>query len=170
MLITMLRHADRVKMACMAQLVNVIAPIMTSDTGAWRQTIYYPYMHASVYGNGTVLNTIVKSPVYETQDYGDAPYVDCVMIMNEEEESVTIFAVNKDLEEDMEISCDMRQFADYKITEHICMTHEDLKAENTESNPDYVIPSACSGKVKMEDGILTGVLDKKSWNVIRLHK
>lgn len=36
MLITLLRHADRVKMACLAQLVNVIAPIMTSDTGAWR--------------------------------------------------------------------------------------------------------------------------------------
>lgn len=58
MLITLLRHCDRVKMACMAQLVNVIAPIMTSDTGAWRQTIFYPYMHASMFGNGTVLNYI----------------------------------------------------------------------------------------------------------------
>ncbi len=170
MLITMLRHADRVKVACMAQLVNVIAPIMTSDTGAWRQTIYYPYMHASVYGNGTVLNTIVKAPVYETKDYGDAPYVDCVIIMNEEEESITIFAVNKDLQEDMEISCDMRQFADYKVAEHICLSHEDLKAENTESNPDNVVPFVCSDKVKMEEGMLTGVLGKKSWNVIRLHK
>ena len=65
MLITMLRHADRVKVACLAQLVNVIAPIMTSDTGAWRQTIFYPYMHASVYGKGTVLMTQIKAPVYE---------------------------------------------------------------------------------------------------------
>ena len=56
MLITLLRHADRVKMACLAQLVNVIAPIMTSDTGAWRQTIFYPYMYTSIFGRGTVLN------------------------------------------------------------------------------------------------------------------
>ena len=63
MLITMLRHADRVKVACLAQLVNVIAPIMTSDTGAWRQTIFYPYMHASVFGRGTVRNTLVQAPV-----------------------------------------------------------------------------------------------------------
>ena len=64
MLITMLRHADRVKIGCLAQLVNVIAPIMTSDTGAWRQTIFYPYLHCSLYGQGTVLNTIVKCPIY----------------------------------------------------------------------------------------------------------
>ncbi len=70
MLITLLRHADRVKMACLAQLVNVIAPIMTSDTGAWRQTIFYPYMHASIYGRGTVLNTLVKSPGYESKPMG----------------------------------------------------------------------------------------------------
>jgi len=67
MLITLLRHADRVKIACLAQLVNVIAPIITSDTGAWRQTIFYPYMHASVYGRGTVLNTQVLTPVYESK-------------------------------------------------------------------------------------------------------
>ncbi len=63
LLITLLRHADRVKIACLAQLVNVIAPIMTSDTGAWRQTIFYPFAYTSTYGRGTVLNTLVKGPV-----------------------------------------------------------------------------------------------------------
>ena len=62
MLITLLRHADRVKIACLAQLVNVIAPIMTSDRGAWRQTTYYPYYYTSVYGRGKVLQTLVDSP------------------------------------------------------------------------------------------------------------
>ena len=53
LLITMLQHADRLKIACLAQLVNVIAPIMTEKGGeAWRQPIFYPYMHASVYGEG----------------------------------------------------------------------------------------------------------------------
>ncbi len=169
MLITMLRHADRVKIACLAQLVNVIAPIMTSDTGAWRQTIYFPYMHASVLGNGTVLNTIVKSPVYDTKDYGAAPYVDSVFIMNEENEELTIFAVNKDLEEDMEITCDLRQFADYKIAEHIVLTHDDLKAVNTETNPNNVVP-ANNGTSKNDNGDFTALLKSKSWNVIRLRR
>lgn len=112
LLITLLRHADRVKMACLAQLVNVIAPIMTSDTGSWRQTIFYPFMHASTMGHGTVLNTIVKSPVYDSK-FGDAPYVDSVVIDNKEKNEIVIFAVNKDLTEDIEISCDLRQYKGY---------------------------------------------------------
>lgn len=168
MLITLLRHSDRVKMACLAQLVNVIAPIMTSDTGAWRQTIFYPYMHASTLGNGTVLNTLVKSPVYDSK-FGDAPYLDSVVIYNEEKDEVVIFAVNKDFEEDMEMTCDLRQFADYKVKEHIVLHHEDLKAENTESNPDRIHPEN-NGTSKVEGGILEAVLLHKSWNVIRLGK
>ena len=168
MLITLLRHADRVKIACLAQLVNVIAPIMTSDTGAWRQTIFYPYMHASTMGVGTVLNTIVKAPVYASS-FGDAPYLDSVVIMNEENETLTIFAVNKDLEEDMEVACDLRQFAGYHVAEHIVMTHDDMKAENTEANPDTVVPHT-GGISKVENGRLCAVLGRHSWNVIRLTK
>lgn len=169
MLITMLKHCDRVKCACLAQLVNVIAPIMTSDTGAWRQTIFYPYMQASKYGNGTVLNTIVKSPVYDSKHFCDAPYVDSVFIMNEENDELTIFAVNKDLEDDIEISCDLRQFKDYVITEHIVLHHGDLKAVNTESAPNTVAPTL-DGVSKNDNGQLTALLKSKSWNVIRLKK
>lgn len=169
MLITLLRHADRVKIACMAQLVNVIAPIMTSDTGAWRQTIFYPYMYTSKYGRGTVLNTVVKAPVYESKTYGEASYLDSVMIMNEEEETLTIFAVNKSLDEDMELTCDLRQFADYHLAEHVVLSHPDMKAVNTQEHPDTVIPYAGS-TVKMENGHLSGVLGKHSWNMIRLSR
>ena len=166
MLITLLRHCDRVKMACMAQLVNVIAPIMTSDTGAWRQTIFYPYMHASKFGNGTVLNTLVKSPVYDSK-YGEAPYLDCVIVNNEEKGELIVFAVNKDLAEDMEVTCDLRQFADYTVKEHLVLQDEDLKAVNTEENPDRIRPEA-NGNARLEEGRLTAVLKHKSWNVIRL--
>lgn len=169
MLITMLRHADRVKIGCLAQLVNVIAPIMTSDTGAWRQTIFYPYMHAATLGQGTVLNTIVKSPVYEAKKHGEAPYLDCVVVENDEKEEVVIFAVNKDLEEDMEMTLDLRQYAGYRVQEHIVMQHDDLKAVNTEENPDNVVPKR-NGNAKVEDGVLHTVFGKTSWNVIRLAK
>ena len=63
---------------------------MTSDTGAWRQTIFYPYMHAATLGQGTVLNTIVKSPVYEAKQYGEAPYLDCVVVENPEKEELVV--------------------------------------------------------------------------------
>lgn len=169
MLITMLRHADRVKIGCMAQLVNVIAPIMTSDTGAWKQTIFYPFYYCSRYGHGTVLNTIVKSPVYEAKQYGEAAFLDCVVVNNEEEEELVIFAVNKDLEEDMEVTLDLRQFSDYQIVEHIVMHDEDLKAVNTESNPDRIKP-ANGGYSKLDSGRITSKFQSKSWNVIRLKK
>lgn len=166
MLITLLRHCDRVKMACLAQLVNVIAPIMTSDTGAWRQTIFYPYMQASTLGNGTVLNTIVKSPVYESR-HGDAPYLDCVVIHNEEKEELVVFAVNKDLSEDMELTCDLGQFADYRVKEHTVLHHEDLKAVNTQEHPDTVTPTK-DGSSAVDRRILTAQLKHQSWNVIVL--
>ncbi len=168
MLITLLRHADRIKIACLAQLVNVIAPIMTSDTGAWRQTIYYPYMHTSVFGRGTVLNTVVKVPVYESI-YGDAPYLDAVAVADEEQESLTIFAVNKDLEEEMRVSCDLRQYAGYDLAEHLEMVSRDLKAVNTEEKPNTVVPER-SERSSIDGGILTAVMLPGSWNVIRLKK
>lgn len=154
------------KIACLAQLVNVIAPIMTSDTGAWKQTIYYPFMHAATYGQGTVLNTLVKSPVYEAE-VGDAPYLDSVVVENDEKDELVMFAVCKDLEEDMMVSCDLRQYADYRVIEHIVLHHEDVNAVNTEAEPDCVAPSAC-GNARIEDGILTAVLGRATWNVIRI--
>src|SRR5690606_10344422 len=79
MLITLLKHADRVKIACLAQLVNVIAPIMTENGGkAWKQTIYYPFLHASTYGRGTVLNPVVSSPKYDCAEFTDVPYLESV--------------------------------------------------------------------------------------------
>ena len=44
LMITLLKNADRVHAASLAQLVNVIAPIMTEPGGpAWRQTTFYPF-------------------------------------------------------------------------------------------------------------------------------
>jgi alpha-N-arabinofuranosidase len=168
MLITLLKHADRVKIACLAQLVNVIAPIMTSDTGAWKQTIYYPYLHASIYGRGTVLHTVTKSPVYDSK-HGDAPYLDAVLIMDEESETLTLFAVNKSLEDCIKVSCDLRQFADYHILNHIVLAHDDLNAVNTEEAPNNVIPRT-GGISSLQQGHLVAVLEKQSWNVIQLQR
>jgi len=167
MLITMLRNADRVKVACMAQLVNVIAPIMTRDSGgAWAQTIYWPLLHASKYGRGTALRPIVHSPTYDCTDYTGVPLLDATAVLGESG-FVTIFAVNRDLAEDMELVCDLRAFGELMPAEHILMHHDDVKAINTEDNQDNVAPS--KGKHgQMDNGRLTIQVPALSWNVIRL--
>lgn len=169
MLITFLKHADRVKMACLAQLVNVIAPIMTeTDGGAWKQTIFYPYLHASRYGRGIALQPVFDSSKHDTKEYTDVTDVDAVAVYNEEAEEVTIFAVNRDLQEGIPMECDIRSFASYRILEHIVLECDDLKASNGPGQ-DRVVPGH-SANSRVEDGILKTVLNKASWNVIRLGK
>lgn len=168
MLITLLKHADRVKIACMAQLVNVIAPIMTEANGgsAWRQTIFYPFLHASKYGRGTVLQPLVNSTKHGTKHHGEVTDIESVVVYNEEKDEVTIFAVNRNLEEDVKLVTDMRGMLGYQVLEHLVLEHQDLKAVNG-PEMELVAPKAAE-QSKTENGILESVLHKASWNVIRL--
>ena len=169
LLITFLQHADRVKMAAMAQLVNVIAPIMTENEGrSWKQTIFYPYMHASVYGRGISLKTVLSSPKYDSRDFTDVPYVDSAAVYNEENEEVTIFLVNKHLESTMPIDIDVRSFENYELVEHIELVNDDLKAVNTADH--QAVKPQHNTNSKLDSGMLTAQLSKASWNVIRLKK
>lgn len=168
MLISLIKHADRVRIGCLAQLVNVI-PVITTATGGgvFRQTIFYPYLHASTLGRGTALRVNVKSPSYEDGEFGEVPYLEAVATVDEENEMVTLFAVNRNLEEELLVEGDVRDFADYRVTEQIVLAHEDLKACNTLGRPDEVVPRR-GGDARVEDSTLRATLPKASWNVIRL--
>lgn len=170
MLITLMRHADRVKISCLAQLVNVIAPIMTVNGGpAWRQSIYYPFMHAAVYGRGDALDVEVQSPAYANKEFGQVPYLDAVATRDPQSGSVTLFAVNRSLEEPLQLSADARDLAGLKVIEHIVLTGADKNAANTLQNPTAVLPTA-NGNASLEGGKLAASLPPLSWNVIRLGK
>jgi alpha-N-arabinofuranosidase len=161
LLITLLRHADRVKMACLAQLVNVIAPIMTETGGrSWVQTIFYPFMHTSQFGRGVSLQTVVKCDTYETDKYGNAPYVEAITIANEESRELTVFAVNRSLDDEVELDIDITGYGELEIIEHIIMNSDDLKAYNTADNPNRVMPETKTPSDEI-------ILPKHSWNVIR---
>ena len=167
MLITLIKHADRVKMACLAQLVNVIAPIMTDAAGgAWKQTIFYPFMHASKYGRGVALLPVMNSTKHATAKHDEITDVESVAVYNEEKDEVTIFAVNRNLEEDVELTTDVEG---YRILEHIVMENEDLKAGNSLAG-EKVYPVNGDERSKLDGGVLTSVIKKASWNVIRLGK
>ncbi len=170
MLITLLKHADRVKIACLAQLVNVIAPIMTDAGGgaAWKQTIFYPFMHASKYGRGVVLMPMLSTDTHDTSKHDHVTDVDSVAVYNEEKEELTIFAVNRTLDADIELTTDMRGMEGYKVTVHIVQENSDLKAVNC-AGGQHVLPKTVE-RSKMDGGIMTSMLHKASWNVIRLSR
>jgi len=169
LLITLLRNADRVKVACLAQLVNVIAPIMTAKGGpAWRQTIFYPFLHASKYGRGTVLDVRVQSPVYESKLYGGVPCLEAVAVADEERGALTIFAVNRSTTEKLELEAALDGFEGMRLIEHIELAHDDPKATNTRENPNEVVPQVSAGKAKIDGALLDARLEPLSWNVLRL--
>ncbi len=167
LLITLIKNSDRVRMACMAQLVNVIAPIMTEKGGStWCQTIFYPFMHASVYGRGTALNVGIECPGYGCEQFAEVPYLDSVAVHNEERRELTLFVLNRNLDSDIDLECDLRSLGARSLLEHIVLGHPDLKAVNSAENPDNVVPVNVSG-TKLEAGRASAVIKKATWNVLR---
>lgn len=170
LLLAILRHVDRVKMACLAQLINVIAPIMTENGGsAWAQTIYYPFQHASRYGRGVVLRPLVESPTYDVQHLKDVPYVEALGVWNEEKGELTVFAVNRSETEGADLTIDLSEFPEYSFAEHITMAGFDKYAVNTAADPLAVTPSA-DGKTTVEGTTACAALQPLSWNVVRFVK
>ena len=173
MIITLLKNADRVKIACLAQLVNVIAPIMTETGGpAWRQTIFYPFMHASAFGRGTVPDGKVSSEKYDSREYSDIPWLETVSVLNEEKNELAIFAVNRNLSEYMDLEANIYDLGNMSLVEHITLNNPDLKAVNSAAG-EKVKPEALSGAKleKLSSGghsRLEARLPPASWNVIRI--
>ena len=168
MLISLLKHADRVKVACLAQLVNAIAPIMTMTGGpAWRQTTYYPFLHASHYGLGSVLDVQVRSPSYDNPTFDAVPLLEAVATIDEAQETVTIFAVNRAQDAALSLEGDLRCLEGYRVVEHLVLEHADPKAANSADAPDTVAPHG-NGDASLDGGTLTATLPQLSWNVIRL--
>ena len=166
MLITLLGHSDRVRMACLAQLVNVIAPIMTEPGGgAWVQPTYYPFLHVSHYGRGTALQPVLSCEKHDTRDYTDVSDVEAAAVFDEEHEALAVFAVNRDLNEPVDFTCDLRDFPGYQLAEHISLAGDDLQARN--SAVAQAVAPRREQPGRMEGGVYRGVLPKASWNVLR---
>ncbi|MFD5324978.1 alpha-N-arabinofuranosidase [Streptomyces sp. NPDC127092] len=167
LLIALLRHADRIAVACLAQLVNVIAPIMTEPGGpAWRQTVFHPFAQAARYGQGTVLDVRVDAPTYPTPKYGDVPLLHATAVRGEDG-TVTVFAVNRDQHAELPLEVALRGLGVSRVLEHTALADADPEACNTLDAPDRVVPHAVRG-TGIADGRLRAVLEPLSWNVIRL--
>lgn len=169
MLITLLRHCNRIKIACLAQLVNVIAPIFTQTGGGiFEQTIFYPFMHLSNYGRGAALLPLLDCPKYDCREFTDVPYLEAIATYDEENEEMAVFCVNKSLDENAVLDINLMDFAGYKPIEFISMDGYDKKAEN---GFDAVQVKPHNNALPVMDASqLTVEMKPLSWNVIRLKK
>ncbi len=169
MLITLLRHADRVKIACLAQLVNVIAPIFTkTGGGAFRQTIFYPFQAMSKYARGNALKPIIECGKYDCKDFTDVPYLESVASYDEENEEVALFVVNRSMEEDVLLDVSLLGFEGYKAVAFESMDGYNVLQENTF---DKEVVKMHSNPVPATDGKNTEInLKALSFNVIRFKK
>jgi alpha-L-arabinofuranosidase len=165
-LITLLRHADRVRMACLAQLVNVIAPIRTRDGGpAWRQTTYFPFQHAARYGRGTVLRVEPEGPTYATEGEDGVPVLEATAV-HDDADTLTLFAVNR-ATEPLSLEAVLHGLGTPAVAEHLVLADGDPSAANTAEQPERVLPRAVSG-ARIDAGVLHADLPPRSWNVLRL--
>ena len=166
LLISLLKHADRVKAASLAQLVNVIAPIMTEPGGpAWRQTIFHPFAITSRLAAGEALRAEVDGPTITTKRYGDVSAVDAVV--THEDGRAAVFLVNRHRTDPITVEVALHGLGAPTITETATIADDDPDAANTIDHQDRVTPSA-NDSAAIADGVLTITLPPVSWTAVAL--
>lgn len=165
LLIALLRHADRVSLACQAQLANVIAPIRTEPSGsAWRQTIFHPFALTAHHARGRVLRVEPASPVHETRRYGDTPALHGTATHDDETGRTALFAVNRG-RDPLRLAVDVRGLPLADVVEHVVLTDDDLTATNSARHPHRVVPRR-TDLVPLADSRFTVNLAPVSWNLL----
>jgi alpha-N-arabinofuranosidase len=168
--ISLLNHADRVKVACLAQLVNVIAPIMTETGGAaWRQTIFHPFAQASALARGQVLRIAPTSPTFSTAVHGDVESVDAVATWDEETGIGAVFVVNRNPDQAMDLTIDLSRLGDIRLRAVTTLAEDDPYACNSVRDPDRVVPRD-RRDATLEKGMLHLLLPAVSWSTMSLER
>jgi alpha-N-arabinofuranosidase len=153
---TLIRNADRVKLACLAQLVNVIAPLMTNANSVLRQTIFYPYSWALQFAHGASLNLFTESSTYEVTGLGQVPHLDVAGSLDAVNGKISLFVLNRDLAKQREVEVVWEDSAPSRTVDAWTLTGSDLKAVNTFDTPrrvtqqQFTKPPIASGKSKFE--------------------
>jgi alpha-L-arabinofuranosidase len=164
-LITLMNNADRVKVACLAQLVNVIGAIMTERGGAaWRQTIFHPFAQCAQFGHGEVLRTNVKTDSYATESHPKIDFLLSSVLHDPGSGRATVFALNRSTTEEMQLAVELRGLGARRLVEATELHHPDLKASNTRGAPSLVAPKK-HGDASTAGTILRAKLRPLSWNV-----
>ncbi len=168
LLISLLRHTDRVHAASLAQLVNVIAPIMTEPGGrVWKQTIFHPFALTARHARGEVLHVAVDAPVHETAKFGEVSAVDAVATHDPETGDVTLLAVNRSTTDAVNLDVDLRGFPGLRVVEALTLSNPDHTWSATADDDASVAPRP-NASATVADGRATAELPPVSWSVVRL--
>lgn len=168
LLISLLRHADRVTAACLAQLVNVIAPIMTEPGGpAWRQTTFFPFATTARLARGKVVGLAIDAGSYETKRYARVPLVDAVATYDAETGRAAVFLVNRSQEAIATVTVDLADFGRAELLEALTLADAELDAKNTLEQPERV-RLAANASARADGTQLTIELPAVSWTAISL--
>ncbi|MGB3373601.1 MAG: alpha-N-arabinofuranosidase [Microbacterium sp.] len=166
LLITLLKNHDRVASASLAQLVNVIAPIMTEPGGdAWRQTTFFPFSVTSRLAKGEIIKPRIDVGTYDTAVHGAAPLVDSVVTTDGEGSAV--FLVNRSRTEAISVSIEVDELGVSSIDEAVTLWDDDVYAKNTLAEQNRVGLKGLEGAI-LENGILTVTLPPVSWSALAL--
>jgi alpha-L-arabinofuranosidase len=160
----LIRKAERVQLACLAQLVNVIAPIMTNANGLLRQTIYYPYSWALEFARGAALELLVESSTYDVSGMGAVSYVDAAGTYQADTGKIALFLLNRDLAKAHQVEI-VWEGSSPRAVDGVVLTGNDLKAINTFDAPARVAPQKAE-KPSTAGGRTTIELAPRSYTVI----
>ncbi|MDQ0642907.1 arabinosylfuranosidase ArfA [Microbacterium murale] len=166
LMISLLRHADRVTAASLAQLVNVIAPIMTEPGGiSWKQTTFFPFALTSQLAHGRSLEVRLQAPTYASDAYGDVSLVDAVATHDEETGDAAVFLVNRSLTEAVTVQIDVSRLGDVSVVSAQTLHDDDIHARNTLEDPERVgLKENTSASIA--GGIVSITLPAVSWTAV----
>jgi alpha-N-arabinofuranosidase len=172
---TLLRRSDRVRVGCLAQIVNVIAPLVTNATSVLRQSIYYPYAWALKYARGRVLDLLVESETYPIRAQGlrpdfarddQVPYLDVAATHDAQNGQLCLLMLNRDLQAERELVVDCRDLTPTRVLAAETLTGADLKAANTFERPTLVAPRPF--EAPRPGATMTFKLPARSYTVVHL--
>jgi alpha-L-arabinofuranosidase len=163
-----IRHANIVKMANLAQIVNVIAPIFTNPQGLYLQTIYFPLAEYAKQKNNSALNALVDSPTYSIDNRDPIPYLDVSVTHNKTENALYLNVLNKSESRDIVTRIDE---VDGKLTgdaELWFLNHDDFKTEHTFGDDKKVRPVVNAVKLPMDGRGFQHTFPAHSLSIVKL--
>ncbi|GAP61101.1 MULTISPECIES: alpha-N-arabinofuranosidase [Arthrobacter] len=168
LLISLLKHADRVTSASLAQLVNVIAPIMTEPGGpAWKQTTFFPFALTSKLAKGVALDVRLDADKYSTDAYGAVPLIDAVATYDADAAATSVFLVNRSRTEEATVTIDLTALDSAIVLDAQTLSDADVYAKNTLNDPNRVGLHPNKSAV-VRDGVVEITLPPVSWTALNL--
>jgi alpha-N-arabinofuranosidase len=158
------RHADIVKVACLAQLVNVIAPILTRHDGILVQSIYWPFRLLRDAISGDALRVAVCAPELATRR-GDVPVLDVAAAFDDTRETGSVSIVNRDHQRPVDVRVRIADRTMRATSARLLYAHP--KAHNDWDAPGTVVPTDLAATTD-DDGTLRFRIPAPALAVLRL--